>query len=149
MAIPESVKEKIRALSLKTVENGASEAEQATARDMIRRLYEKYDVKVEQPSRQEHGVSYKEALEVFRSHRLQSFLKGRLSEVDWDSIAKQVLTDQDDYYDYLQETHPWWEKRERTKRGMVRSTDAENYMTESDYRIKCFEAFTKIYEERK
>ena len=161
MAIPEGVKEKIRALSLKTVANGATAAEEATARDMIRRLSEKYNSHDEKPahtSKQQgsnqgttvnkQGAPSPSKGDPIKGLSLKNLVMSKIVDIDWDSVAKYHFTNGLDYYDYLNETHPWWEKRERTKRGFVRITDAENYITQEGYRIKCFEAFTKIYEER-
>lgn len=154
MTIPDNVKEKIRALSLKTTQNGASHAEQAAARDMIAKLVKKYEAPrpstIRPKEEQLPEITYRDALEIFRSRNVKPIIKNEVTEIDWDVIAKRLLErNQQDYFYYLHETHPWWDKREKTKRGMIDRADEKNYVTESDYRLKCFGTLKSLYEETK
>lgn len=148
MAVPESIKEKIRSLSLKTVANGASESEAAAARAMILRLKEKYgDNSYTPPNKQSEKVSYEENLKLYREYLQLGTLDRRSHEIDWDSIAKYLLTDANDYHRYLSDTHSMWTKKEMTAKNLSK-VGSVNYLTEKQYRIECYEKFRKIYGDR-
>jgi hypothetical protein len=153
VADKESIKAKIRALSLKTVANGATASEEAAAKEMIARLLEKIGAppkpqpstirQTEQPSK-----SYFEYVSLYQKYKKEGTLQKHATEIDWDVLAKHMLKDNYDYMQYLHDTHASWEKFNLTSKKLTR-TGSPFSMNQDEYRMKCYEKFKALYEERK
>jgi hypothetical protein len=156
VADKESIKTKIRALSLKTTANGATASEEASAKEMITRLLEKLgtesnnqqhrpDVEIvrqtEQPSK-----SYFEYLSLYQKYKKEGTLSKHAHEIDWDVLAKHLLKNNWDYMQYVHDTHSAWEKHHMTNKKLTR-VNSQFYMTTTQYRQACYEKFKTIYEE--
>lgn len=151
MADKESIKAKIRALSLKTAANGATASEEAAAKEMIARLLEKIGAppnpqpstirQAEQPSK-----SYFEYVSLYQKYKKEGTLQKHATEIDWDAIA-QKLFDRYTYGQYIQRTHSAWERRTKTELGIVE--ESKDYLTETNYRYICYKAFKQLEKEMK
>lgn len=118
----QKTKEKIKALSLKTVANGASPSEAAAAKEMIARLLGKS----QEPSNEEKTN--------VRSPEKETI----------DDLARYTLNN--DYYaDYLFRTHPFWVKYNETRLGLSGSRT----LTKEQYEAKCVEIYDTLIKEMK
>jgi hypothetical protein len=149
----DNMKAKIRALSLKTVLNGATPSEEAAAKEMIARLLEKIDPashgqasmikQTEQPSK-----SYFEYVSLYQTCKKEGTLEKHITEIDWDVLAKHMINDKHDYMQYLHDTHPSWAKYTMTSKKLIKA-GSTYAMSQDEYRMKCYEKFKALYEERK
>jgi hypothetical protein len=136
----EQIKAKIAALSLKTIENGASSAEAQAAREMILRLKEK----LEPPKPNNQSIQNSETsnhIELYRKYQNEGTLHLHITEIDWDNIAKLKLDDYE-YMLYLGNTHSIWERYQKSKGGLVEITKPY-YITLDTYRKECFKSFSR------
>lgn len=124
-----SVEQKIRALSLKTVTNGASPAEADAAKRMIERLRSPRaaDQKTEKHPQYAEGA----------------FNSLPVSEVDWDVVAEQYLN-HIQYGDYISATHSAWERYNKTRLRL----DPALPLSQSDYRKLCHNTFEMLYDRK-
>jgi hypothetical protein len=156
VADKESIKTKIRALSLKTMANGATASEEAAAKEMIVRLLEKLgQPSNNQPTRptieavrqtEQPSKSYFEYLSLYQKYKKEGTLSKHVHEIDWDVLAKHLLKNNWNYMQYVHDTHSAWEKHHLTSKKLTR-VNSQFYMTTSEYRQKCYEKFKTIYEE--
>lgn len=124
-----SVEQKIRALSLKTVTNGASPAEADAAKRMIERL------------RAPSAVDQK--IETHPQYAEGAFNSLPVSEVDWDVVAEQYLNHVQ-YGDYISATHSAWERYNKTRLRL----NPASPLSQSDYRKFCHNTFEMLYDRK-
>jgi hypothetical protein len=116
-----SKEEKIRALSLKTRANGASEAEEEAAKRMIERL--------QSPSLHIKKIEY-DNLEI--------------TEVDWDAVAEQSL-DHIRHSEYVNDTHAVWVRYNMTRNRLEQKHPP---MSRNEYRTICYNAFRRLSDQK-
>ena len=122
------IEDKIKALSLKTVENGASQAEAEAAMRMIQKLRSPSIVRDK-----ENEAKYADG----------AYNSMPVNEVDWDAVAKQYLN-HFQHAEYVEETHVAWERYNKTRLRL----DSKYPMTQSEYRQKCHDAFMRLFERK-
>lgn len=145
-----TIKERIKSLSLKTEANGASISEAQAARAMIQKLADRYNIildispnshnqlKQKGPLQQRHEQN--SSLIKFRDHIRNGTLGSDIQEIIWDDVAKGILSG-NDYMEYLEKTHLMWELRQKTRNGI----EDKNKITKEQYNLKCFNTFMEIY----
>lgn len=139
-----SIRSKISVLSLKTVSNGATPSEESAAREMIVKLSKKLDSGVF-----ENVTSTHQEVNSYRKYYQEGTLSQHISELDWDLIAKKLLTSRE-YYEYIQQTHSYWERRTRTVKNVLKDDlRIVDPMSLSDYRVNCHRVFNKIKNEKR
>lgn len=119
---------------------------------MIARLLEKIGTQpkpeprairqTEQPSK-----SYFEYVSLYQKYKKEGTLQKHATEIDWDVLAKHILEDNYDYMQYLHDTYASWEKFNLTSKKLTR-TGSPFSMNQDEYRMKCYEKFKAICEER-
>ena len=119
-----SIEAKIKALSLKTVANGASEAEAEAALRMIERL--RY------PQNREN-----------RQKDVSGYNNLPVVEVDWDEVSKQYLN-HFQHAEYVEATHSAWERYNKTRLRL----GPKNPMTRDEYRIACHKVFERLFDRK-
>jgi hypothetical protein len=122
-----SIEQKIRALSLKTVQNGASEAEAEAAIRMIERL---------------RGVSNFEQLRT----KPKQYADGQynnipIEDVDWDVVAQENLN-RFQHADYVYETSEAWERYNKTRLNLGPAKP----MSLHEYRHTCHDVFRRLFD---
>lgn len=123
-----NIEDKIKALSQKTLENGASQAEVDSAQRMIARL--RFPVSSQK----------NEDIQKYADGAYNNF---NITDVDWDTVAEQYLN-RFQHADYVNETHTSWERYNKTRLNLA----VAQPMSLSEYRRKCNEVFTKLYDRK-
>lgn len=123
-----SIEQKIRALSLKTIENGASAAEAEAAKRMIERL--RAPAPVEKPDRYEEYAN-------------GGYNNLPIEEVDWDIVARENLN-HIQHADYVNETSIAWERYNKTRLRL----GPKHPMSRSEYRKVCHDAFRGLFDRK-
>lgn len=139
-----SIQEKIRALSLKTMKNGATAAEESAAKTMIIKLSGK--TVLPKPPSKEKNIP--EVVELFLKYKSEGILSGMIDNLNWDKIAENIL-ETEDYHQYLYDTHGKWNDYQMTRNSIKIVGQKYVPTTLVEYNRSCYIAFSKLYNERK
>lgn len=138
-----NIKETIQALSMKTVKNGATASEEASAIQMIARLREKYNLTKQAFKKVPAAVvqDSSKILSNYYEYLNNDSIHLHVTEIDWDIVAKELL-DEETYYEYLYFTHPIWEAMRKYKLGIAEKREEQIHF--SLYRTICYREFSKL-----
>ena len=134
-------KDLLQSLSLKTVKNGATLAEEQSARVMISKILSRHNVKAQPQNTEKEKIDY---VDLYEKYKNSTFSDTVVIQIDWDYIAKRYLVDKLDYETYVYETHYTWDAYNSRKAGL----DVKTIITLQDYRKKCFKVFSSLSREK-
>lgn len=145
---------KIRALMLKTVANGATKHEEESAKKALEKLLSKKEEPTVSsipknifvsPKAKEPEISQGE---LFRKYwpdgvitMTSSSIQMNAKHIDWDILAGKNLIYS--YADYLRETAIIWENYNKTRLGVTDKPSEK--MTQDEYNTKCAYVFKYLY----
>lgn len=137
------IRKRITILSLKTVKNGATIGEENAAKAMIAKLQTKLDFpKTEKIQTESKKKTSEENIRLFKQWVENGTIDQHYAEIDWDSIAKELL-DVNNWRFYVNQTHSVWERREASRLGVIHSLDGK-FLSEKEYRRYCYKLFIKL-----
>lgn len=154
----QKTKIKIEALLRKTVKNGATPDEEASALLVAKRLMSSMKVAPDtspprthdrtmynpspyeppKPPTKSKEEKYNNEMDKFRHFRSLGTLSANAEKIDWDIIAGTILT-QPGWQEYIRETTGDWDK--------TYYIIGDNSITETSYRRICYNVLRKIYKD--
>ena len=144
---------KIRALMLKTVANGATKHEEESAKKALEKLLDKKEVYVAPdiknvftpPKVKDPEISQGELFRKYWPNGVitmtSSSIQMNAKHIDWDILAGKNLIYS--YADYLRETSVIWENYNKTRVGVAEKQSEK--MTRDEYNTKCAYIFKHLY----
>ena len=139
--LPENLQRRVDALKLKTVSNGATESEQKTAQEMVRRIYQRH---LNQVSTKPEVIVAPDdlSLEEYEQSVLNGSIESKITRFDWDEIAKQEL-DMVGFNEYVFKTRLEWERYSYTYYRLT-PPEGVSALSRNDYRRFTYKIFNNI-----